>query len=69
MPEEIVVHLLLYGLPRCRFSTEVPAAWPKGHKWVPKPEDLKLKEGEKACAECVRLEFLASIGGPRPVPK
>lgn len=28
------VHILFQGLPRCRFSTQVPRDWPEGHKWV-----------------------------------
>lgn len=30
----MTVHILARGLPRCRFSTDVPRDWPKGHKWV-----------------------------------
>lgn len=28
------LHILLHGLPLCRFSTAVPAQWPNGHIWV-----------------------------------
>ena len=30
----VIVHALLYGLPLCGFSREVPGKWPDGHKWV-----------------------------------
>lgn len=31
VPDQKTVHALLEGLPLCRFSTDVPANWPKGH--------------------------------------
>jgi hypothetical protein len=30
----ITVHILYAGWPLCRFNFNVPAQWPKGHKWV-----------------------------------
>jgi hypothetical protein len=32
------VHILHEGLPLCRFTQDVPADWPQGHKWVSKTE-------------------------------
>lgn len=29
----VTVHLLRHGLAACGFSREVPALWPKGHRW------------------------------------
>ena len=30
---EPMVHFLRSGFPLCKFSTELPANWPDGHKW------------------------------------
>lgn len=44
------VHVLLSGLPLCRFSLKLPIDWPPGHKWV------SLHNPEMAnCAGCLKL--------------
>lgn len=43
------VHILYQGLPRCRFSTDVPRDWPDRHKWV-SDADADLA----TCPDCLR---------------
>ena len=44
----MTVHVLLYGLPLCNFTTEAPAFWPAGDRWV------YLGEAAKAnCPGCI----------------
>lgn len=31
---DTVIHLFHEGFPVCGFSSEAPANWPEGHKWV-----------------------------------
>lgn len=56
----VTVHLLKHGLPRCRFSTEVPANWPgKGHhSWVSSLKELmeELPSNAEACDSCLHIE-------------
>lgn len=35
MKMKVIVHILHYGQPLCGFSSDVPAKWPLGHRWVP----------------------------------
>lgn len=32
--EGLIIHVLFHGLPLCLFSRDVPAMWPKHHRWV-----------------------------------
>ncbi len=59
----VIVHVLLRGLPRCRFSREPPALWPKNHEWIHSSKEFG--EFYKAhifihrralCMDCVRDE-------------
>jgi hypothetical protein len=52
MPPDLIVHLLWYGLPLCRFNTGLPSNWPEGHRWVGLNDDDKTPVN---CPECVRL--------------
>lgn len=45
---KLVVHFLWYGLPLCRFSTELPRNWPNGHVW-------SNVRSELTCADCRRV--------------
>ena len=47
-----VVHVLLYGLPLCGFSRDLPAQWPDGHVWTHLGSDDPVSC--RACAAQVR---------------
>lgn len=70
------MHILMHGLPLCRFSTEVPRDWPRGHWWaglnmrdVPKVNcRVCLKRAAPQCHEELRKvveETLAGLGKKR----
>lgn len=56
-PAPLAVHVLHYGLPLCRFTTDLPIDWPHGHKWVGL-DDI----GVATCPECLHIALL-------PAPK
>lgn len=37
----LMVHILHYGAPLCRFTPHMPCDWPKGHKWISLYDDGK----------------------------
>jgi hypothetical protein len=45
-----VVHILHYGLPLCRFTTEVPSNWPPNAKWVALNDDKIVDQA--TCPRC-----------------
>jgi hypothetical protein len=54
----ITVHVLLSGLPLCRFSIQMPVDWPPGHRWV------SLHNPEMAnCEGCLVLVKQMKGGG------
>lgn len=48
-----MVHVLLYGLPMCGFTTNVPVRWPANHRWIGATED-HADVNCKGCMEAVR---------------
>lgn len=57
----MTVHILYQGLPRCRFSTEVPRDWPEGHQWVSDAD-----ADQATCQECLReAEVISNAKGRR----
>lgn len=44
-----VVHILHYGMPRCKFSSALPCDWPEGHLWVGF-DDVR----QATCQACIR---------------
>jgi len=46
--QDVIVHVLRYGLPMCGFTSHVPARWPDGHHWISYPDP----KGESTCREC-----------------
>src|SRR5215472_10963137 len=43
-----VVHSLRRGLPRCRFTTDIPANWPLGHFWSGEIDEVN-------CPQCKEI--------------
>jgi hypothetical protein len=57
----LTVHALFQGFPLCRFTTQVPAKWPEGHRWVyPSDEGLINCQG---CKDALPLIDLVDRGG------
>lgn len=50
-----MIHILHYGLPRCRFSSDLPVHWPEGHRWVGFDDMCKA-----TCPACIRSVPLTS---------
>lgn len=52
----MIVHVLLRGLPLCGFTRDVPARWPKGHRWATIQEATddayRLPSGARWCSAC-----------------
>jgi hypothetical protein len=49
MDPTLIVHILHYGLPLCRFTAAVPRDWPSGNKWV------GLGEPGATCTRCIKV--------------
>jgi hypothetical protein len=67
LPETIVVHVLVHGLPQCGFSVEVPGNWPKGHSWVRDQKELLdlWYPGGVPCHKCLdprKAEAMRQLG-------
>lgn len=61
MPNDVTVHVLKHGLPRCGFSKEVPRDWPRGNVWVATQEELQeLPAGGSPCFNCMNLKEAAA---------
>lgn len=45
-----LVHILVAGLPLCRFSITTPSFWPAGHRWV-----SEANKDQATCPDCRRL--------------
>lgn len=54
----MIVHVLYYGSPLCRFMQGVPGEWPEGHQWV-SYRDTSVRTAAN-CEEClIRFEALS----------
>lgn len=52
-PKE-TIHVLYQGSPLCRFTSDRPVDWPKGHTWIPLAEDMEhvALPSNAACKAC-----------------
>ena len=46
-----IIHILHEGFTLCKFSSEVPRDWPKGHIWVGIGEGISYA----TCVNCIRI--------------
>lgn len=73
---KVLIHVLLHGLPLCRFNGNQPGAWPLGHAWIRREEIEftrvgleKLKESgetsdEDLCEGCLAADQLMRVEEP-----